>query len=173
MWLAGSLLPLHAATLERLSLDDLIAKSTAIVRGTVGGSYAAFRGPIIYTHYTVRVSEQMKGSSPATLDVVVPGGTANNLRQLFSGTPQLNNGDEFVFFLWKGPSRLTQIMGLTQGLFRLSASGAPGIVATRASSTELMLDPATGRPVKDQTLVMSLSQLRSRITRRTDRGATR
>lgn len=171
LWMACGLLPLHPATLERLSLADLIGKSTAIVRGTVSGSYAAFRGPIIYTHYTVQVSEQMKGSSSTTLDIVVPGGTANNLRQLFSGTPQLKNGEQFVFFLWTGPSGLTQIMGLTQGLFRLSADGAAGVVATRASSTELMLDPATGRPVKDQTLVMSLSQLRSRIAGRIERGA--
>ena len=171
LWLTCGLLPLHAATLERLSFADLIAKSTAIVRGTVGGSYAAFRGPIIYTHYTVAVSEQMKGSSAATLDIVVPGGTANNLRQLFSGTPQLNKGDQFVFFLWTGPSGLTQIMGLTQGLFRLSSDSAGGIVATRAASTELVLDPATGRPVKDQTLVMSLGQLRSRIAGRIHRSA--
>jgi hypothetical protein len=170
--LVCGLLPLHAATLERLSLDDLIAKSTAIVRGTVSGSYAAFRGPIIFTHYTVQVSEPMKGSRASTLDVVVPGGTANNLRQLFSGTPQLKNGDQFVFFLWTGPSGLTQIMGLTQGLFRLSSDSAGGVVATRAASTELMLDPATGRPVKDQTLIMSLSQLRSRIAGRVQRGAT-
>ena len=171
LWLACGLLPLHAATLERLSLPDLVARSTAIVRGTVSGSYAAFRGPIIYTHYTVRVSEQMKGSSGPSLDIVVPGGTANNLRQLFSGTPHLKNGDEFVFFLWTGSSGLTQIMGLTQGLFRLSPDGGAGVVATRAASTELMLDPSTGRPVKDQTLVMSLSQLRSRIAGRIARGA--
>jgi hypothetical protein len=39
----------RGATLERLTRDDLIAKSTAIVRGKVISSYASFRGPIIYT----------------------------------------------------------------------------------------------------------------------------
>ena len=36
-------------------------------------------------------------------------------------------------------------------------------MATRAASRELMLDRTTGRPVKDQTLTMRLSDLRSKI----------
>jgi hypothetical protein len=36
-------------------------------------------------------------------------------------------------------------------------------MATRAASRELMLDPQTSRPVKDSTLTMKLSDLRSRI----------
>ena len=47
--LTGGWVPLGGATLERLTRDDLIAKSTAIVRGKVISSYASFRGPIIYT----------------------------------------------------------------------------------------------------------------------------
>ena len=35
---------LRAATLQWLSLDDMIQKSTAIVRGHVTSSFAAFRG---------------------------------------------------------------------------------------------------------------------------------
>lgn len=72
--LAGGWVPLAGATLERLTLDDLTAKSTAIVPGKVISSYASFRGPIIYTHYEVQVSEQ-QGTSGSSLDVV-----ANNLR---------------------------------------------------------------------------------------------
>ena len=56
--LTGGLAPLGGATLERLTLDDLIAKSTAIVRGKVTARYASFRGPIIYTHYEVQVSQR-------------------------------------------------------------------------------------------------------------------
>jgi hypothetical protein len=43
-----------AATLERLSLDDLITKSRVIVRGKVlMNSYTATSGPVIYTHYRI------------------------------------------------------------------------------------------------------------------------
>jgi len=168
--LAAAHLP--AATLERLSLDDMIAQSTSVVHGRVTGSYAALRGSIIYTHYAVQVLEQWKGSNPGTVDVVVPGGTANNLRQTFVGTPQFTAGDECVLFLWTGPSGLTQIMGLTQGIFRLSANSPSGRTATRTASTELMLDRGTSRSVKDQTLVMDLSDLRSRVTGGSPKGGT-
>src|SRR5437764_5425043 len=69
------MLPLQCATLERLSLYDMVAKSTSIVRAKVTGSYAAFNGPVIYTHYTIKTSEQLKGNAAA--EFVVPGGVAN------------------------------------------------------------------------------------------------
>jgi hypothetical protein len=37
-------------------------------------------------------------------------------------------------------------------------------MATRSASHELMLDRGTGHPVKDQPLIMHLSELRSRIS---------
>ncbi len=156
------MLPLQGATLERLSLDDMIAKSTAIVRGKVTGSHTAANGPLIYTHYSVQVSETFKGPAQSIVDLAVPGGSVGNRRQVFSGTPQLNPGDEFIFFLWTGRSGVTQIIGLTQGLFSLSGASSH-VVATRIASKELMLERGTAHPVKDQTLVMSLSDLRARI----------
>jgi len=159
----AGLLPLQSATLERLSLDDLIGKSTAIVRGKVTGSSAAFTGPVIYTHYTIQVEESLKGNNQGTVDVVVPGGTANGLRQSFAGAPAFHTGDEFVFFLYTGKSGLTTVTGLTQGLFALPGDAGADPTATRNATREMMLDPASGRPVKDQTLTMKLSDLRSRI----------
>jgi hypothetical protein len=159
--LVCGIVPLHGATLERLTLDDMIGKSTVIVRGKVTAVSAAASGPVIYTHYKVQVSERFKGHAGATLDVSVPGGTANGLRQTFSGAPTLNHGDEFVFFLYTGRDGRTTILGLTQGLFALDGGADP--VSTRSASRELMLDRRTGRPVKDETVVMRLSELRSRI----------
>ena len=156
--------PLQSATLERLSLDDMIAKSTAIVRGRVGNATAVAAGPVIFTQYTIQVSERFKGQTGASVEVSVPGGTLNGLRQSFSGAPTLNPGDEFVFFLYTGRDGRTTIVGLTQGLFSLDASTDP--VSTRAASHELMLDGQTGRPVKDQTVVMRLSELRGKIAAR-------
>ena len=150
--------PLQGATLQRISLDNMIAKSTAIVRGRVTGSKASISGPVIYTHYAVQVTEHYKCGAQDGQDVVVPGGVVNHWQQTFSGVPELKTGDEYVLFLWTGPSGLTQIMGLTQGLFTLS-----GTTATRIAASEIMLEPGTGQQVKDQTLVMSLGDLRARI----------
>jgi hypothetical protein len=154
--------PLQGATLERLNFADMIAKSTAIVRGTVTGSKSSATGPMIYTHYAIQVTECYKGGAQDGQDVAVPGGIANHLRQTFPGAPELQSGQEYVLFLWTGPSGLTQIIGLTQGLFTLSTTST-GTTATRPAAPEMMLEPGSGQQVKDQTLVMTLSELRARI----------
>jgi hypothetical protein len=158
----SGIVPLQGATLERLSLADMTAKSTAIVRGTVTGSKAFASGPIIYTHYAIQVTESYKGGPQDGQDVAVPGGSANRLQQTFPGAPQLKAGEEYVLFLWTGPSGLTQIIGLTQGLFTLSTTPS-GTTATRPPAPEMMLDPATGQQVKDQAMSIKLGDLRSRI----------
>ncbi len=54
-FLSGSTLP--GSTLQRLSLNDMIQKSTMIVRGTIQpGTSAALRGPLIYTHYQLSIT---------------------------------------------------------------------------------------------------------------------
>jgi len=156
--------PLQCATLERLSLDDMISKSTSIVRGKVTTSYAALSGPVVYTHYTIQVAEHLKGAGGDSVEIVVPGGVVNGQRQSFAGAPSLNAGAEFVFFLWTGKSGLTQVIGLTQGLFSVAADGAADPVTTRSATRELMLASGTNRPVKDHTLTMHMSELRSRIS---------
>ena len=156
-------MPLAGATLVRLSLGDMIAKSTSIVRGKVLDSGTAVSGTVIFTHYRVQVTERLKGSGPAVVDLAMPGGAVNGIRQRYSGVPQFQPGDEYLFFLWTGKAGLTQVIGLTQGLFAVAAGGAGDPVVTRTSSHELMLDAESHQPVKDQTLVMPLSELRSRI----------
>jgi len=153
--------PLQGATLGRLSLSDMIGKSTSIERAKITSSYAAADGPVIYTHYKLQISEQLKGF--VVSEIVVPGGTASGIRQFFAGAPQFQSGDEFVFFLWTSREGLTQVMGLTQGLFAVGSGGDADPTVTRPASQELMLDTSTGHPVKDETLVMKLSALRSQI----------
>ncbi len=157
------LTPLHSATLQQLSTTDLIVKSTAIVHGKVTGASAAFTNKIIYTHYSIQVTERFKGPAQTTLDVVVPGGTVGSLRQSFSGAPAFTVGGDYVFFLWTSRAGLTQVLGLTQGLFSVAQDGSSDPVATRTASRETMLDPVSGRPVKDQPVSMKMSQLRALI----------
>ena len=156
-------LPLPCATLARLSLDDMIAQSSSIVRGKVTASWAAYTGSVIYTHYQVQVSEQFKGAARNSVEVMIPGGTVNGMQLSASGSPVLTQGGEYVFFLWTSRGGITWITGLTQGLFSLAGEAGTDLVATRSASRELMLDPRTSRPVKDTVLTMSLSALRKRI----------
>jgi len=155
---------LGAATLQQLSMNDLIAKSTAIVRGTVQASYTASSGPVIFTHYRVQVMEQWKGSMGGTADVAVPGGIAAGVRQTYEGAPLFQPGAQYVLFLWTGKSGMTQIMGFSQGVFAVALDGSSDPEVTRSASHELMLDPVTHQQVNDQTVTMRLSALRSLVT---------
>lgn len=162
LWAGATVVSLSASTLQQLSLDDMIQKSTVIVRGKPQSSYAAPNGAVIYTHYQVQVSDTYKGSATSQLDVVVPGGVTNGRRQSFSGAPALLNGQDYVLFLWTSRNGLTQVIGLSQGLFSVTASSAGQTMVVRSASKELMLD-AAGKPVTDSNVQMPLSTLRTRI----------
>lgn len=154
---------LPAATLQKLSVAEMARKSTAIVRARVLDSYAAQHGSIIYTHYQLQVSEWWKGSGGEAVDVVTPGGVVGAARQVFSGSPQLLPGREHVLFLWTGSNGLTQIVGLTQGLFKVSRDASGQVMATREATGATMLDPATGHAVGDESASYRLSDLRQRV----------
>jgi hypothetical protein len=168
--LALLIAPLWCATLERLSFDDLATKSTAIVRGKVMDSWPAMTGGLIYTHYRVQVAETFKGPAQSSVEIMVPGGTLNGAHQTFAGSPSLNIGDSFVFFLWTSKAGITWITGLTQGLFDLSSDDVSDPTATRPASHELMLDAVTGKQVKDTAMNMRLSALRTRIAAAVAKG---
>ena len=157
------LLAAQAATLEYMSTDDMVARSTAIVRGRVTGSSARAHGPLVYTHYLIQVSERLKGAEAAQLDVVLPGGAVGGLRQTFPGAPALVEGSDYLLFLWTGDSGLTHVIGLSQGVFSLASEAGGELMASRPASAEAMLDPKTGRLIADQPVRLLLRDLRSRI----------
>jgi hypothetical protein len=163
-------LGLQAASLEYLSLDDMAAKSTAIVRGRMVSAGTHARGSLIYTQYSIQVLERLKGPEASHVDVVVLGGTSQGLSQTFSGAPQLGVDADYVLFLWTGPSGLTQIIGLSQGLFQLQKDDKGEWIATRAAASEAMVDPKTGRLVNDQAIRLRLTDLRSRVRSAAGRG---
>lgn len=156
------LAPVHATTLQQLSLDDMIRKSSEIVRGVVHGTGSGFRGSTLYTNYRVQISEQWKGSSGAGVDFAVPGGVSNGIRQTYAGAPTLAEGQEFIFFLWTGRSGMRQLIGLSQGLFTLAPGIDGQLLAVRSPSTEQMLGP-DGKPLTDSGFSMRVTALHSRV----------
>jgi hypothetical protein len=152
----------QATTLQKLSTDDMIRQSTAIVRVTVTGSYTAARGLDIYTHYQFQVVETLKAGPVAIREVAVPGGALGGLRQLAAGAPELKTGRDYVIFLWTGRSGMTQVIGLSQGLFSAMQSDTNETVLVRGPLDGLVLDNA-GRVVSDSAITMKLADLRSQI----------
>jgi hypothetical protein len=162
-----------ATTLEQLTLDEMAQKSTAIVRARVTGSHVGTHGSHgtdIYTYFELQVIETWKSSEQitgkTTTEVAVPGGAFDGIRQSVNGAPELKTGQEYVLFLWTSRSGLTQVIGLSQGLFKVSEEGSEGgrgtAVVQRPAASELMLN-RSGLPVDDRAVSMPLQDLRTHV----------
>lgn len=164
--------PLPAATLRQMAIEDLILESTSIVRGRASGTVRTVQeGPLLYTLYQVDVAERWKGPAVKRIEVAVPGGESDGRRQIFSGMPQLQPGREAVLFLWQGPSGKKHVTGLTQGLFHvLRVEGRPPQVH-REPVNELVIDPASGQLVESAVVEMPLAELVTRIRQTLAAGA--
>jgi hypothetical protein len=163
-------------TLQQLSLANMISKSTSIVHAKATGSYSAVRGGDIYTYYQFQVSQTFKPAGPAHipstsggLQVAVPGGAAQGVRQTVPGAPNISIGADYVLFLWTSASGLTQIIGLSQGLFRMTSDPAGNAIIVRPVSTEPMLD-AKGNAVTDQAMIFRWSDVLSQIQKAVGTG---
>ncbi len=151
-----------AVTLRQMSMDEMTASATAIVRARVTGSSVSQIGPTIYTHYKLQVTETWKGTAPG--EVLLPGGTVSGLRQSFPGVPQLSTGSEYVLFLWTSSSTgITHVIGFSQGIFNVSPQADGSIQVGRPATSETMLD-AAGHPIRDQTVAMKLADMKTRVT---------
>lgn len=157
-------------TLQQMSLDDMTAAATAVVRARVTGSSASTSGRTIYTRYQLQVLETLKGS-PLT-EVSLPGGVSGGYRQSFPGVPELARGTEYVLFLWTSPSGMTQLIGMTQGIFNISGAGSGSAEVTRKQISETVHDSA-GRVVQAHAVDMSLAELRERIRQKPGQSANR
>jgi len=150
-----------AATLQQLSMSQMTESATAIVRARVTSSFASFTGSTIYTHYKLQIGETWKGS-PGT-EVMLPGGVAGGLRQSFPGVPQLQTGAEYILFLWTSKvTGITHVIGLSQGIFRLSAQSDGTLQAIRPQIGEGLYDSG-GHAVQDHGLTMNLTDMKSLV----------
>jgi hypothetical protein len=163
--LTGAWVPASASTLQQLSLDEMVQKATAIVRAKVTGSTEVLRGADVFTIYRLETLEAVKapnGIKPA--EVAVPGGVAGGLRQVVAGAPVLHAGQDYVLFLWTSRSGLTQLMGMSQGLFTVDRTTSGDVIATRAAASEQMLDGA-GHAVRDETFSMPWGELKRKVAK--------
>jgi hypothetical protein len=162
---ALAVVPLGATTLIQLSLNDLITLSTGIVRAKVTGVQTDYRGSDIFTYYQLLVSEDWRASqltptAPTQIQVAVPGGVARGVRQTVAGAPPMAVGQEYVVFLWTSRSGLTQVIGLSQGLFQVQADANGNPILVRPASGEAVVDK-NGNPVTAQAMTIGLAALRA------------
>ena len=171
LWAVG--VPALAATLERLTLEEMAARSTAIVRAKALSSTAVSVGSTIYTRTRFQVLERWKGAESAEVEVFTPGGVIGRTAQHYTGVPQFALGQELVLFLWTGRSGRTQVIGYTQGVFEVArASSSAEPEAVRRTSGEIVLTPG-GAPEPDRELRMPLRSLATRVQDALQRSRTK
>jgi hypothetical protein len=117
---------------------------------------------MIYTHYQVQVMNTYKGAAARTWDVAVPGGAVNGSQQFFAGAPTLTAGKDYLLFLWTSKTGLTQVIGLSQGLFDVSSNSSGQLMVSRGATSETLLN-ASGQIMTDSNIQMTLAQMSSRI----------
>lgn len=154
---------LSGATLEKLSFDEMVNRSTAIVRATVGPGSGRQHGALVYTHHRLTVLESWKGNPATSLEVVVPGGQVGRLQHSVAGAPVLTPGSELVLFLWTSRSGITHVIGLSQGVFQLERSADGTQILNRAPVSATLVAPS-GRPVHDDGMTMPMTEFRTRVS---------
>jgi hypothetical protein len=173
-WSACLWQSVSATTLQKLTLDELAAKSTAIIRARVISSRGSRRGTDVFTLYELETVEMVKGQyGRVPGQVAVPGGIAEGIRQVVAGAPVLKINQEYVLFLWTGHSGLTQLTGLSQGMFMVTRGPSGDVIASRAMASERMLD-GSGHPARSEPVAMPWSELKAKLVEAlsTDRAAT-
>jgi hypothetical protein len=158
----------EATTLLKLSLDEMVAQSTDIVRGRVRNCQAAQRGITIVTDCVVTVSERLKGTPAQTMAISVPGGLLKSargkIRQVIAGAPEFNDRQEYLLFLWTGRNGVTQLIGLSQGVLQIGVQGGQ-VVAQRAKTADVSFQDPSGREVEDDGVTVTLEAVRRRAAK--------
>ncbi|HYC60603.1 MAG TPA: FG-GAP-like repeat-containing protein [Thermoanaerobaculia bacterium] len=104
--------------------DELIAKSRAIVIGTVEGSYVQETDGTIETVYEIRLERAMKGlfRGPEVLSVVSLGGKMDDRILYVPASPHFVQGERVLLFLARDHRNRWQTTDMTLGKFRFATS---------------------------------------------------
>ena len=122
-------------------LDRFAEQSDVIVRGIVSSKEPKWVGRVIYTLYDLVVQETIHGPAQSSLTVAVLGGAVGNIQLAVPDTPNLNVGDEIIFFgqSFEGQPSFKPF-GLGAGVVSVTpGSGSSGVptVAPRGKSESL------------------------------------
>jgi hypothetical protein len=116
--------PAFAAQAVAASVEELARASDVVVRGRVVSTTARWSDGRIYTYAEVEVSDSLRGSAPARVTVVTPGGEVGDLGQRVDGAAIFTSGEEVVVFLGKPQAGRYRVSGLAQGKFAIEGKVA-------------------------------------------------
>jgi hypothetical protein len=127
----------NATTLVHLRFEELVRYSTAIARLRCLGADIRLEKGEIWTDTRFRVIESEKGYLPATIIVRQPGGTFQNLHSRVDGSPQFQPAEEVYLFLLAKPGKPFNVVGWSQGTFRIHHDARTGVETVTQESAEI------------------------------------
>ena len=140
LFLAGILLiaiVARATTLVHLQFQELVSYSNAIARVQCLGSDVRMENGEIWTDTRFRVNESEKGYLPASIVVRQPGGKLQNMHSHVEGSPKFRPGEEVFLFLLGKPGRQFNVVGWSQGTFRIHRDPRTGVESVTQDSAEM------------------------------------
>lgn len=131
-----------AATVQKLTLQELTKKSDSIVRARVTDATSNWDAnhKEIYTYYTFQILEPVKGrKGETTLTLREIGGTVGNIASVVPGMPGFSKGEEVILFLTpKDAAGYPWVMGLQQGKYTIVEKDGAKFVRNDLAGTELL-----------------------------------
>jgi hypothetical protein len=125
----GAFDAIEATTLVPSDVATLARDAQVIARGRVveiDAQWADGRRRV-ETIVTMEIDAALKGSAGRTLQFKVPGGQIGRYRSLMVGAPSFGVGQQLIVFLGGRAPSIPVVLGLSQGVFRLSP-GAGGML---------------------------------------------
>ncbi len=118
------------ALMLKVSLEELTDTSQSIIVGTVTDIRSQWNKErtAIYTHVTISVEEQVKGTSyPREVTIRQPGGKVGDIRMKVSDMPTFKKGEEVVVFLeMEKGKEVLRVTGMMQGKFSVKIDPTTG-----------------------------------------------
>jgi hypothetical protein len=134
----------HATVVIPADLAELSRDARAIVRGhvvSVEGRWTDDRRTI-ETLVTLEVEHYLKGDLGTLVQFTVPGGRLGRFRNVVIGAPQFETGQRVIVFLGATGPTIPYLLGLHQGVYRVTAEANSGWVVAPAAAL-----PEPGGPV--------------------------
>jgi hypothetical protein len=131
-----------ATTLSRLKLEDLVQESTAVARMRCLGAISQWDKGEIWTETRFEGLQTEKGALPGIITIRLLGGHVGNVHSHVDEVPVFRTGEEVYLFLWAHEGEPYQVLGWSQGTFRIARNPQSGLeMVTQDSASAAIFDP--------------------------------
>ena len=155
--------PQHATVMAPMYTDDLTGASQTVVYGAVTAKRVEWDSAhrMIYTIYSVRPYQYLKGGLGGSFELHEPGGEIGDEGMYIASVPKFQVGEEAILFVWTNPAGQHQVTAFEQGTVAVVADPANGAMVAARSIP--LGTAAAGQTA--QTLVDSVDQVQAAARR--------